>query len=53
MTSPLQIKSESDRKRTIIYQTYTGESMSIAVIHQRKERVSPSRASPFNELAPR
>ena len=51
MTSPLQIISVSDRERTIIYQTYTRES--IAVIHQQKERVSPSTASPFNDLAPR
>ena len=51
MTSPLQIISVSDRERTIIYQTYTRES--IAVIHQQKERVSPSTAIPFNDLAPR
>ena len=51
MTSLLQIISVSDRERTIIYQTYTRES--IAVIHQQKERVSPSTASPFNDLAPR
>ena len=51
MTSPLQIISVSDRERTIINQTYTRES--IAVIHQQKERVSPSTASPFNDLAPR
>ena len=51
MTSPLQIISVSDRERTIIYQTNTRES--IAVIHQQKERVSPSTASPFNDLAPR
>ena len=51
MTSPLQIITVSDRERTIIYQTYTRES--IAVIHQQKERVSPSTASPFNELSPR
>ena len=51
MASPLQILSMSDRDRTIIYPTNTRES--IAVIHQQKERVSPSRASPFNDLAPR
>ena len=51
MSSPLQIISVSDQERTIIYQTYTRES--IAVIHQQKERVSPSTASPFNDLAPR
>ena len=50
MTSPLQIISVSDRERAIIYQTYTRES--IAVIHQQKEGVSPSTASPFNDLAP-
>ena len=41
----------SDRERTIIYQTFTRES--IAVIHQQKERFSPSTASPFNDLAHR
>ena len=51
MTSPLQIISVSDQERTIIYQTYTRES--IAVIHHQKERVSLSSASPFNDLAPR
>ena len=51
MTSPLQIISVSDRERTTIYQTYTRES--IAVIHQQKERVSLSTASPFNDLAHR
>ena len=51
MTSPLQIISVSDRERTIIYQTCTRKS--IAVIHQPKERVSLSTASPFNDLAPR
>ena len=51
MTSPLQIISVSDRERTIIHQTHTRES--VAVIHQQKERVSPSTASPFNDLAPR
>ena len=51
MTSPLQIISVSNRERTIIYQKYTREP--IAVIHQQKERVSPSTASPFNNLAPR
>ena len=50
MTSPLQVISMSDRERIIIYQTYTRES--IAVIHQQKERVSPSTSSPFNDLAP-
>ena len=49
MTGLLQIISISDRERTIIYQTYTRES--IAVIHQQKERVSPSTAYPFNDLA--
>ena len=51
MTIPLQIIAVSDRERTFIYQTYTRES--IAVIHQQKERVPPSTASPFNDLAPR
>ena len=52
MTSPLQIISVSDRERTtIIYQTYTRDS--VAGIHQQKERVSPSRPSSFNDLAPR
>ena len=49
MTNPLQT-SVSDRERTIIYQTYASEL--IAVIHQQKERVSPSTSSPFNDLAP-
>ena len=51
MTGPLKIISVSDRGNKIIYQTYTRES--IAVIHQQKERVSPSTANPFNDLAPR
>ena len=51
MTSPSQIISVSDRERTIIYHTYRREPM--AVIHQQKERASPSAARPFNELAPR
>ena len=51
MTNPLQIISVSDRERILIYQTFTRES--IAVIHQQKERVYPSTASPFNDLATR
>ena len=51
MTSPLQTISLSDQERTTIYRTYTRDSF--AVIHQQKERVSPSGAGPFNDLAPR
>ena len=51
MTIPLPIISVSDRERTIIYQTCTREL--ITVIHQQKERVSPSTTSPFNDLASR
>ena len=50
-TSPLQITFVSDRESAFFYQTYTRES--IALIHQQKERVSPSAASPFNDLAHR
>ena len=50
MNSPLQMLPVSDRERTTICQTFTRES--IPVIHQQKERVSPSRASPFNDLVP-
>ena len=50
MTSPLQIMSVSGPKETIIYQAHTRES--VAVIHQQKERVSSSGASPLNDLAP-
>ena len=46
MTVPLQIISISDYERTIIYQTYTRES--VAIVQQHRERLA---SSPFNELA--
>ena len=46
MTAPLQIISISDYERTIIYQTYTRES--VAIVQQQRERLA---SSPFNDLA--
>ena len=42
----LQIISISDYERTIIYQTYTRES--VAIVQQERERLA---SSPFNDLA--
>ena len=46
MTAPLQIISISDYERTIIYQTYTRES--VAIVQQQRERLA---SSPFDVLA--
>ena len=46
MTAPLQIISISDYERTIIYQTYSRES--VAIVQQQRERLA---SSPFNDLA--
>ena len=46
MTVPLQIIFISDYERTIIYQTYTRES--VAIVQQQRERLA---SSPFNDLA--
>ena len=46
MTAPLQIISISNYQRTIIYQTYTRES--VVIEQQQRERLA---SSPFNVLA--